>query len=465
MPRRTFPRSITWRLTFYYALALAGTLVLLGTSLYTGLSRQLQADALRRVDSQARAIALELSRPGNEEGHHDLEDENLVATNPADEILIQITSAQGRIVNRSLGLGGKALPTTGGEGARVISWNGRPLAFISLPILVNGRPVGSVQVAQPLGQMAGFLASLARILVWGGLVGIGLAMAGGVLISRAALSPVDAITQTARQITAGDLSRRIPVPATGDELALLARTMNEMLARLQAAFDREEAFVADASHELRTPLAVIEGRANLLLRWGKDDPAVLQESLEAIARETGGMKRLIGNLLVLARGSDDVGLSLASVDLAALVKEVCEAGQVIAAQPGGAVAVELGELQPVTIRGDRDRLRQALLILIDNGITYNRPGGTVTLALRSVDGQAELSVEDTGLGIAPQDLPRIFDRFFRADRARSREYGGTGLGLSIARLIARAHGGDIDARSGVGHGSTFTLRLPLGGPR
>jgi signal transduction histidine kinase len=297
-----------------------------------------------------------------------------------------------------------------------------------------------------------------RSLLVGSLVALLLAAVGGNILARAALRPIKAITETAQQITGTeDLSQRIPVAMPSDELGQLTETINDMLGRLEEAFDAQQRLVGDVSHELRTPLTTIQGNLDLLRRGAADDPAMRTDALRAIGDETARMRRLVADLLLLAQADAGLKLHLQPVELDTLLLDVYRQAQVMARDSG--VAVRLGAEDQAIVQGDADRLRQLLLNLADNAIKYTPTGGEVTLTLHRNNGWVEIEVEDTGVGIAPEDLPHIFDRFYRADRSRARP-GGSGLGLSIAQWIAQAHEGRLTAASEPGRGSTFTLLLP-----
>lgn len=303
------------------------------------------------------------------------------------------------------------------------------------------------------------LSRLRTILITGSALLMLLALTIGSSVAREALLPISNMIDTARAIALSKgFARRIEGIARPDELGKLAITFNEMLASLEEAYTVQQRFVADASHELRAPLAIIRGNLELLQRQRGLSDSELAEILGDVQSETARMSRLIGDLLSLAR-ADTGGLTVhrAEVELDAVAIEAFRVARVQA----DSHVLRIGQLQPARVLGDRDRLKQLLLILIDNALTYTPPGGQITLCLRATSDQAILEVSDTGIGIAPEDLPHIFDRFYRADKARSRVHGGTGLGLSIAQWIVDQHDGQIDVHSEPGKGSTFAVCMPL----
>jgi signal transduction histidine kinase len=285
-----------------------------------------------------------------------------------------------------------------------------------------------------------------------------LAALTGWFLARRAMRPVDRMTRTAQAIgQSADHSRRLAEPKERDELGRLAATFNEMLDRLDHSFNTQQRFLADASHELRTPLAAIRTNVEALLRGAVEQPAERDASLRAIARETDRMGRLVSDLLALAHADAGQPLVRRTVELDALLLDVYQQERRLA----DGVDLRLGELDQVAVEGDPDRLKQLLLNLVDNALRYTPPGGVVTLDLERRDGTALLRVSDTGLGIPPEHLSRIFERFYRVDQPRSRKAGGTGLGLAICKWVAEAHGGRIEVQSKPGEGSAFTVTLPV----
>jgi two-component system OmpR family sensor kinase len=276
-----------------------------------------------------------------------------------------------------------------------------------------------------------------------------------------ALHPIDRITQTAGRIArAQDLDRRLPVPPTDDEVGRLVSTFNAMLERLDRLFQAQQRLGADVSHELRTPLTTIRGNVDLLRRGAADDPVERAAALDAIEGEVDRMSRLVADLLLLAQAEAGMKLEKQPVELDTLILQVYRQAQLMSATrflSDERVAIHLGHEDQAIIEGDPDRLKQLLLNLIDNALKYTPPGGYVTISLYRDQNWVRISVEDTGIGIPPEVLPHIFDRFYRAQREGRK---GVGLGLSIARWIAEAHGGHLEVESQVGEGTTFTLWLP-----
>lgn len=305
-----------------------------------------------------------------------------------------------------------------GEQWRTVSSNGSDYRLYSVPIVENGQTLAVVQVGRSLAEHERQLRSLLLVLLAGGIGGLALAAIGGLLVAGRALRPV------------------------------------------RDAFQRQRAFVADASHELRTPLTLVHGNAELLaLSPTATLTADDRDYLTEIVAETEHIERLVADMATLARMDEgQLTLQLDTVDIASLVDEVVRQGRVLAGDRH--LEIEGRTDGPLLVQGDRARLRELLLALIDNAVRYTPDGGRIEVGAQRLPGHVEVCVSDTGEGIQPQHLPRLFERFYRADSSRSRARGGTGLGLSIARGIAEAHGGSLAVSSQHGHGTTFTLALP-----
>lgn len=279
------------------------------------------------------------------------------------------------------------------------------------------------------------------------------------------MSPILNMTEQVKDMSANNLSTRLNISGTKDELKDLAATFNKMLDDIQKSYEREKQFVSDASHELRTPIAVIKGYAGMLNRWGKDDSAILEESIQAILGETDNMHSLVESLLFIAR-NDKGTLKMDKCDfmLSDLFTEIVKETHLIDTQHKITDHVE----PAISLFGSADKLKQAIRIFIDNSIKYTPDNGAISLSLRHSEQHAMIVIKDNGIGISKEDLPHIFDRFYRADKSRTKskdnQHGGTGLGLSIAKIIIEQHGGTIHVDSELNEGTTFTLFLPLSTP-
>ena len=335
---------------------------------------------------------------------------------------------------------------------------GRALRFVSQRIQANGR-VFRVQMGVPIDQVNQTLALFRGYLLMFAPPLLLAAAAGGFWLSRKALSPVDAITRTARTINATNLSDRLEKLATGDELQRLSDTLNEMLARIENAFIRVTQFTADASHELRTPISLIRTEAEIVLRRSRGD-AEYREALRHILLEAEKTSELVEQLLSLARADSGRETSrIVPVDLSAIVLEVSEQWRELMATRNLTFSYEVPS--ETIIQGDRNALQRLLVVLLDNAVKYTPVPGAVELRLEATRSSALIRVRDSGLGIALEDQSKIFERFYRVDKARSRDLGGAGIGLAIAQWIVQQHRGSIKVQSSPGNGSTFLVELPL----
>jgi signal transduction histidine kinase len=318
----------------------------------------------------------------------------------------------------------------------------KPITFRELERVVNSRTLKELRNYSFTALGVLFVASL----------GVGWVVAGRVL------RPIGRITSVARDIQATDLSRRIELPGPDDELKQLGDTFDAMLARLDAAFAAQRQFVADASHELRNPLAIIRTNVDVALADPRADPEDLRHTMVVVKRASDRMARLVDDLLALARRQEPT-LEHEPVDLGAAVAEASDDFVVPAAARN--IVLDRAIAPGVVVTGDRDALKRAVANLLENAVRLAPPGSRIRLATGSEDDQAWIAVADEGPGIAPEDQPHVFDRFWRADKARSRADGGTGLGLAIVRQIAESHGGQVRLQSKVGVGSSFVIWLPV----
>jgi two-component system OmpR family sensor kinase len=334
------------------------------------------------------------------------------------------------------------------------------IRVLNIPLVQNGYKVATLQVASKLDGVDAARKSLTDILsiIW--IVAVLFSgMAVWVTMGQT-LKPLGAITETVEQINrADDLSRRIPYSGPeDDEIGSMVGSFNQTLERLEVLFTSQQRLLADVSHELRTPLTVIKGNVDLIRRMKTLDA----ESLASIDQEAGRLTRLVGSLLLLAQAeSGKLALIMTKIELDLLLTEVFQEMSILA---GGKVHVHLNEIDQVYVNGDRDRLKQVFINLVANAIQYTPQGGDVYLSLEKTKGQARVIVRDTGPGIPAEDLPHIFERFYRAEKSRTRgKTTGFGLGLSIANWIVEKHGGRIEVVSQEGKGTTFAIWLPLFG--
>lgn len=318
-----------------------------------------------------------------------------------------------------------------------------------------------IRVAYPEDEITEVLHNLFSIFLVLIPIVILISVIGGYFLAKQSLKPVDEITRTARKITAAKLRERIHVMNPKDEIGRLSETLNDMISRLEASFEQVGQFSMDASHELRTPLTIMRGEIELALR-GNRTTASYKKTLASLLDEVMRMTSIIEGLILLAKADSGVGkLEKKPTRLDILVNEIKEDAEVLAEQRK--IDISISKLDEATIMGDEIRLRQLMLNLVDNAIKYTPEGGKVVLSLEKRNGNASFMVEDTGIGIPEKDLSKIFNRFYRVDKSRSRlpDRSGLGLGLSISKWVAEAHGGKLLVESKVGTGSKFTVVLPI----
>jgi signal transduction histidine kinase len=448
---------IRWRLTLFIALAIGAILLVLGVALYFLLRDAL----LSNVEDTVRGRAVNAAR--SIRSGEEIEELSL------DGVFVIVRDGEGRVLTETVNF-----PSGDGDTVwREALDSGEPASGTAELFGDDADFIYAVPVDPPQGRArvveAGksYEPALEGIEATGAILtaGIGaafvLSIGGAYLLARAALKPVEAVTATAREMGAGDLARRLPVANPDDEIGRLAITINGLLARLEAAFSRREEalsrqrrFAADASHELRTPLTSISGHARMLDEWALEgDRGKARRSVGAIRREAGRMRSLVESLLTLTRGDEGAPMEVGRYDLGAVAKEATQSAA------NGRVSVEFVPSEhEVMATFDRERIMQVASILLDNAVKYTPDGGSVTVRVEEEDDGVALAVSDSGVGISEDQLPLVFERFYRTDAARAEE--GVGLGLSIARQIAEAHGGTIRATSKVGVGSTFVLLLP-----
>ncbi|HEX9330725.1 MAG TPA: HAMP domain-containing sensor histidine kinase [Anaerolineales bacterium] len=329
----------------------------------------------------------------------------------------------------------------------------RVRAYI-LPIVEDGQVLGWIQTLQSLGSTEESLERLRTVLLIGtGLLSLLAGFAGYFLAGRA-LAPIDEITDTAHRISTEDLSARLNLPNTGDEVSRLANTFDEMLTRIESGFARERQFTSDASHELRTPLTAMRTILNFI-REGERPIQEYRQALDDLAEETDRLQALVENLLQLARGEKGLKLQTEEIDLTILLTDIADSLRPLAENKHLILTCDLPPA--LIISGDTDQLIRLIVNLLDNAIKYTERG-TITLSAHENEEYAIIEVADTGIGIPPEHVPHIFKRLYTVDSARSS--GGAGLGLSIARQIVQAHGGRIEVQSEAGNGTKFTVYLP-----
>lgn len=461
---------IRWRLTLWFSIILCAILVLSGLFIHTLLQSHLRSE----VDDDLKVYSAKVHGTlGHEEVPEPLDYDVIhssLADIPINEfaspgIYFQLIDRDGNVKAKSKNLGEQELPVdpaliergfSGEVDVRTVSaGEGADLRIMVSPLFIQDETL-LLEVAQSLQHIEDTMSQLKWTLFIGGLVALVVALLSGAILARRALAPVERITATAETIEeSSDLSRRVGHTGPRDEVGHLAATFDHMLEHLDRVFKSQKDFVADASHDLRSPLTVIRGNLDLLKR--DLNPEDRQESLDAISREAERMSAIVNDLLLLAEIESEQTNGQQAVSLKEIVLEGIKQAQ----QSAGSRTIKRGTIEDIVIKGNTHRLSQLLVNLVDNAIRHTTEDGIITLSVFRDSEWALVEVADDGMGIAPEHIPHLFDRFYRIDRVRSRSGGNTGLGLAIAKGIAEQHGGKITVMSELGKGSTFTVRLKL----
>jgi two-component system OmpR family sensor kinase len=450
--------SLRLRLTLLYSTFMGGILLIFGAAVYILVNVIL----LNQVDTMLEGVAHEITQVTTVNSVGEL---NLISLPPLDmtsNAYVQVWGVDGKIIatSPSIGILTKPLDPIGLRNGSAIYENSyldsAHLRVLSVPLILGERMIGTLQVGSSLSVADATQGNLLSVMAVIAVIAVLMAGFGSWVVLGRALSPLEAITETVDQINrADDLSRRIPYQdQTEDEIGNLVVSFNQTLERLESLFTSQQRFLADVSHELRTPLTVIKGNVGLMRRMKQAD----EESLGSIDQEAGRLTRLVGGLLMLAQAeSGKLALNMKPVELDLLLTEVFTEMCVLA---GSKVRVHLNDIDQVMVSGDRDRLKQVLLNLVSNAIQYTPQGGDVFLSMSKIGEQARIIIRDTGPGIPAEDLPHIFDRFYRAEKSRTRSNtSGFGLGLSIAHWIVEHHSGQIKVESKEGKGTSFVIWL------
>ncbi len=457
--------SIRIRLTIWYVALLGAVLVMFSVAFFSVLKYNLSSEIDRSLQERAQQVALGIQAQNDtldilRSGIINLPELDVFSSR---SVYIQITNAQGIVTKRSPNLMGHNLPLS--EDVLTILETGQPsfstvpvgsleMRVYSVPLVFGRRIVGMVQVANPMNQTRDTLKSVLLFLISGTILSMIVATIFGSVMVYFSLRPIEKITATANQIvSAEDLGQRLPIPPIDDELARLSRTINHMLRRLDNLFQSQVRLTADVSHELRTPLTIVRGNVEMLRRRGNLS-AENAEAVNAIDSASIRMSRLVSDLLLLSQADAGMSLKMKSLDLDGVILDVFH--QVHAIRNG--VNLKLGQADPARVIGDEDRLKQLLINLMENAIKHTPVGGCVTLSVKKIDQWVKVTVSDTGEGISSENLPHIFERFYRV---KGQKVKGSGLGLAIAKWIAEAHHGTLTAESTPNEGSVFTLTLPL----
>jgi heavy metal sensor kinase len=443
------PRSLAFRLGAGYTLLVAATFVLVGAATFYGLQQYLRAnlgESLSRRSRQVEQILMQ-APPGVSGAAIAQEIETRVAPE-FNNRFVRITLAAGPLIFKS-----------GAPADR--SFNPAVLDHVMMQMTqvdaASGRylvelGVSTQSIDEGLARLLDLLGLLLPVLIF-------CAAAGGYWLVNRALRPVDGLSHTAEQMSLQNLALRLPVAPSGDALERLAISLNNMLGRLRDSVQTSRRFLADASHELRTPLTVIKGELQELTRESTLTRGQVGERVGSVLEEVARLEHLVSGLLVLSRlDAGEPHSDWLPVDIAELASSTAEQMRLIAEDRG--IEIRLVALRKAIILGDRAQLKQIVVNLLDNAIRFTPRGGCVVLRTAPDDNGTLFEISDTGIGIPPDSIAHVFDRFFRVDASRSRDDGGAGLGLSIVKSICTAHGAEIDVQSMINNGSSFRVRFP-----
>ncbi|WP_415874646.1 sensor histidine kinase [Clostridium sp.] len=446
--------KISVKLTIIYAFMFSLLLLILNASILYGVKYYLYSQSNKQLEDIKTIITNKIT---NENEHIRLSDKEIVADIPSNEnIHIRIIQQDGNVINSSDKFKykieikepyGKILKKEAGE---------KHILFENIKIDSKDYETVYLQIVKDMDNEYDFMKILFVLMAIADFIGVIASIIIGYIISKKMLRPINYITKTAESISINNLKERIAVKGPEDELKRLGNTFNKMIDRLQESFDRQIQFVSDASHELRTPIAVIQGYANLLDRWGKDDKEALEKSIYAIKLEANNMGNLVERLLFLAKGdSGKQKLEKQEFWLNELINEVVAESKLISPNK----TITNNNNDTVKIFADYKMIKQMLRIFIDNSIKFTTEQGKIDISSQLKDNDIKITVKDNGIGIPKEDIKNIFDRFYTVDKSRSKDKGGSGLGLSIAKWIAEMHQGYVEVDSEEGNGTTISVSL------
>jgi len=466
-------RSLSFRLVTWYASLLTAVFVLLGAVMYIDLrhflENNLRETQARRAQQIADSVLPEAHTLGEAYAAHEIKDRYEPEIN---DRFIRVTRADGSVLYASgmpkdQSFDPTHLPALKASKAKEFSQklhlpSGGTLLVAALHYTSPNHEKFLIEVGEPFDPVSRMLSHLFVLLSCGLPAALLAAIMGGYFLVHRALRPVEQIGYKAEQITQHNLSERLPVARTGDEVERLSISLNHMIGRLEDAVQNSKRFVADASHELRTPLTVLRGEMENLVQDARADRAA-RESLGSMLEEIERLADIVEGLVALSRlDAGEAKREWVQFDLAELAATTADQMSLLAEDKG--ISVKCDSQPHVVVQGDRARLKQVVVNLLDNAIKYTANGGSIQLNVTRQNGHAILDVTDSGIGIPADAVPHVFDRFFRVDKARSRDEGGAGLGLSIVKSVCTAHGAEVQVESALGKGSRFRIKLPLARP-
>ncbi|HEY8890607.1 MAG TPA: HAMP domain-containing sensor histidine kinase [Clostridium sp.] len=448
--------KISMKLTIIYALMFSLVLLILNASILYGIKYYLYSQANKEIED-VKLIVLNKVTPVNE--HVDLLSKELISDVPSKQnISIRILKGDKKVLNMSDQFNYNIKVKEPFDKTIISKEDNKHLVYKNLKIDTKEYGYIYIQIVKNMDNEYDFLEILFIMMAIADFIGIIASIIFGYSISKKMLKPIDQITKAADNISINNLKERIEVTGPDDELKRLGNTFNKMIDGLQEAFDRQNQFVSDASHELRTPIAVIQGYANLLDRWGKDDREALEKSIHAIKLETSNMANLVEKLLIIAKGNSiSQRIVKNQFYLNELICEVISESMII--DHTHIISSDRNDI--ISIFADYQMIKQMLRIFIDNSIKFTPEQGKIDISSEIQGKTVKIIISDSGIGIPKDEIQNIFERFYTVDKSRSREKGGTGLGLSIAKLIVDVHKGIINVESAEGIGTKITIILNI----
>lgn len=447
--------KISLKIALTYVVLLCIVLVILSGSVLLGVRYYLIQQSMNQVKDQYNTI---IERIKDEHYRIPLDDKDLFETG-LNNVGIRLYLKNGRLIYSSNNI--KKIPYEIPFRNKInlinkIEIKENHVVYLNKRLLSNNN-IYYLQIIKNMDNEYNFIKTLFTVLAFADAVGIFVSIFIGFMITKRVLQPIDYIIKKVKSISTTDLNTRLYIKGPEDEFTRLAQTFNEMLDRIQDSFVRQERFVSDASHELRTPVAAIKGYIDMLDRWGKNDASVLQEGINAIKNLTDDMSKLIERLLFLAKIDDDiVNIEREKFLLNDIIDGVVEEYRILSREH----LIEVKHDGKAYIYADKNFIKELLRIFIDNSIKYTPPRGKITIETHPKTKWIQIIIRDTGIGIPEEDIPFIFERFYRVDKSRSKKFKGWGLGLSIAKWIIDKHGGNVNVKSKIGEGTTFIINLP-----
>jgi len=448
------PTKLSWKIAGTFVLLFSLVLVVLGVVVFFGVKYYLDNQATQRMEEISRATTdTILGINGDKTSIYDKE---IVSDADQDTTInIKIADPSGTVVNNSDNF---VTPDNMDSNSTGIFETSDEVWVKNFPVEKDGIIIARVQIAQNMKVSYGFLETLLKWMAISDALGIAISFLVGWMVSKNMLKPINKIMRAASEIESSDLSNRIEVPLSDDELSQLSTTFNEMLDRIEDSFINQGRFTADASHELRTPLTVIQGYVGMLDRWGKFDEKILQESIDAIQSETYNMIYIMERLLFLARGDNRSQIvEKEEFNAGEMMGELEKETRLLAPENNISFRFE----DPMPMHADKKLIKQMLRAILDNSIKFTPKEGRIELICENKKDHLVFKLRDTGMGIPQEDQEHIFERFYRVDKARERRTGGSGLGLSIVQWIVQAHEGQIEIESTEGKGTAVTITIPV----